>query len=238
MIYYIHENIIKDALYNRKKEQLKSKLNDLFNQFKSLISKSKVKHLRPDGNKYKWDERDVNPYGGPDHQRIFDTNVTIKKIYQCFDAIDKKFKNDSELNNIKKQILSYFEKIAKESARHYFSDEDLKTINQEIKKLIEEYNSGKLQTYIDQKISHSEVESLKPFKLICQLIEKNDSYLAYRVIPKSVPFADITMWLVDEISYDLYPRIKSCANGGVEVHSAESVDEKDGYKHMIVTIMC
>lgn len=122
-----------------------------------------------------------------------------------------------------------------------FSNEDYKTIDSKLKELIDQWNNGKLKKYIESKGKYTSTD-IKPFKLIHKLRDKSTSSIVYRIIPASVPddYDEFTTWLVDDISHELYSKIKSCANGKTRVEPSEpdEKDEDDNYNHFSLYIFC
>ena len=170
MIYYIHENIIKDALYNKKKDKLINKINEAYKQLKDIFTKMKQVSLilETSSNRYKFTDTNDSNY------HII--NNLLTKIYNYIDEIDKKYKNDSDLLKLKKNVLDYLSSISRRSnANDKFSSSEIKMISDAMKDIVEKYNGQKKKKAIKNIESSYDGDEFRFIKFICMKAkESND----------------------------------------------------------------
>ena len=208
MIYYIHENIIKDALYNRKKEKLINNINEAYKQLKDIFSKMNRVNLAISMPSNKYIFSDAND---PNYYII---NNLLTKLHNYMKIINDKYSNDSDLLKLKQAIVTYLDKIAK-SLHNYFSNNDIKIISNAMKEIVSEYNNNptlRNKTIKSISSSYDGPEDPNKIKFICiKTSDSDNNNQLFRVLPKSLSkeFKSSCINVMSDMADMLYNKIKN-----------------------------
>ena len=209
MVYYIHENIIKDTLYNKKKEKIINNINESYTQLKNIFSKMShvsLSIIKP-SNVYRFIDNDDSNF--------YTINNLLNKLYKYINIIDNRFSNDSDLMKLKKDILNYLDEISRST--NIFSNNDIKIITNAMNDIISEYNNNSVTRNKAIKSIFSNYngpEDPNKIKFICVKILGNKNNQLFRVVPKNLSkdLRTACVNVMQDMADKLYNKIKDNIN--------------------------